>query len=561
MNLTGKMIAYFILVVAVGALGFGYVVHNVNIAGNLVVNAQKEDIPRLMQTAEIARNIENKFASIRGYLISGDRVSLENFRRVTAENEKYEKELQSVARTEQGRKIVNELMALEARYTEIAEKVVIPHKQAGRDQEALLVMNGELTDVGRGLRNKAKEYSQLRQKQISDAMAKAADAGDNSKMASIAAGILSALLGIGIGVYAARSIARPVNQLAAVAQKVAGGDLTQQVKVVSRDEIGQLADAFNAMVAALTGLIRHINANAEHLAASSEELTASADQSALAANQIATSIISVASGASEQLGAATETSAVVEQISAGIQQIAGNVGQVAEQSAKATERAKAGGHAVDKAVSQMNHIEQAVNATAAVVAKLGERSTEIGQIVDTIANIAGQTNLLALNAAIEAARAGEQGRGFAVVADEVRKLAEQSQEAARRIADLIGEIQGETDRAVAAMNDGTREVKTGAAVVNGAGESFREITGLVAEVSGQVGDISASIQQIASGSRNIVDAVKRIDSLSRKTSEESESVSAATEEQLASMEEIAGASQALAKLAQDLQEAVARFRV
>lgn len=209
----------------------------------------------------------------------------------------------------------------------------------------------------------------------------------------------------------------------------------------------------------------------------------------------------------------------------------------------------------------MAQLENTVNTSAEVVEKLGERSKEIGQIVDTISGIAGQTNLLALNAAIEAARAGEQGRGFAVVAEEVRKLAEQSQEAAGRIAQLIGDIQGDTDKAVVAMSEGTREVKMGADVVNAAGDMFREIVELVSQVSAQVREISAAIQQMASGSQQIVGVVQKIDRLSKSSSVESQSVSAATEEQLASMEEIAAASQTLSKLAQDLQVEVTKFRV
>jgi methyl-accepting chemotaxis protein len=472
MNLTGKMIAYFMLVVIVGAVGFGFVVYNASIIHDLLTKTQQEDIPRLLQTADIARNIENKFASLRGFLISGDKVSLDNYRRVAKENYELEKGLLAVARTEQGKKIVTELLALDTKYSEIAEKVIIPYKQAGKEQEALQVMNGELTDLGRQLRNKAKEYMDLRREQINEAMKKAETSADNSETTSMIAGALSAVFGIGIGIFAARRISRPVNQLAEVAQKVASGDLTQQVKAYSQDEIGQLASAFNTMVIQLKTLIRQINTNAEQLAASSEELTASSEQSAQAANQIATSITDVAAGATEQMSAANETSAVVQQMSAGIQQMAASANQVAAQSSQAADKAKDGGAAVEKAVSQMAQIENTVNNSAAVVAKLGERSKEIGQIVDTISGIAGQTNLLALNAAIEAARAGEQGRGFAVVAEEVRKLAEQSQEAAKKIAELIGEIQGDTDKAVVAMNDGTREVKTGAEVVNAAGIAF-----------------------------------------------------------------------------------------
>ena len=363
-------------------------------------------------------------------------------------------------------------------------------------------------------------------------------------------------------VWFARQISRPITVLDVAANKIAGGDLSlSNLNIHSNDEIGRLAASFEKMAQNVRALIKQIHSNAEQLAASSEELTASAEQSAQASNQVAMSMTEVADGATAQLTAASETTAVVEGMSAGIEQIAANASLVSGQSDQAAEKAKAGGIAVEKAVNQMSQIEDTVNTSAQVVAKLGARSKEIGQIVDAISGIAGQTNLLALNAAIEAARAGEQGRGFAVVAEEVRKLAEQSEEAAKQIASLIGEIQVDTDKAVEAMNDGTREVKTGAAVVNAAGVSFREITDLVTEVSDQVKQMSAAIQQMATGSQQIVDAVKQIDDHSKKSAGEAQSVSAATEEQLASMEEISSSSRSLATLAQELQAAVAQFHV
>jgi methyl-accepting chemotaxis protein len=363
-------------------------------------------------------------------------------------------------------------------------------------------------------------------------------------------------------VWFARRIAGPVRQLEAAADRIAAGDISHaRLAIDSNDEIGRLGHSFEQMTLNLRTLIQKILGATEQVAASSQELTASAEQSAQAANQIATAITGVAAGAEEQLSAAGESAAIVEQMTASIQQIAASANQAAAQSSQAADTAKAGDHKVGQAVTQMGQIETAVTTSAAVVAKLGERSKEIGAIVDTIAGIAGQTNLLALNAAIEAARAGEQGRGFAVVAEEVRKLAEQSQEAAKQIADLIGEIQGDTDQAVAAMNDGTREVKTGAEVVNAAGAAFREIAGLVGQVAGRVKEISAAMQQLAAGSQKIVDAVKQIDELGKKAAGDSQSVSAAAEEQLASMEEISSSSQALAKLSQDLQTAVAQFRM
>ncbi len=360
----------------------------------------------------------------------------------------------------------------------------------------------------------------------------------------------------------ARRIAQPIQTLELAANKIAGGDLSQaHLNISSNDEIGRLAKSFEQMAQNVRALIKQIHSDAEHLAASSEELTASADQSSQATNQVAISIQEVASGAAEQMEAANSAAAIVTEMSAGIEEIAANASSVASQTESAADKAVKGGAAVEKAVSQMGQIEQTVNTSAAVVAKLGERSKEIGQIVDAISGIAGQTNLLALNAAIEAARAGEQGRGFAVVAEEVRKLAEQSEEAAKKIAGLIGEIQVDTDKAVQAMQTGTREVKTGAEVVNAAGASFREIAELVTEVSDQVKQISKAIQEMAQGSQKIVESVDRIDGLSKKSAGEAQSVSAATEEQLASMEEIATSSRALATLAQELQTAVVKFRI
>lgn len=365
---------------------------------------------------------------------------------------------------------------------------------------------------------------------------------------------------IAAALVVARSITRPLARLVVTTQAVADGDLTQSLAVESRDEIGQLTEAFNTMTSQLKILIRQITADAEQLAASCEELTASAEQSSQAANQVADSITDVARGAEEQLTTVQDAAAVVAQIAVTTQQVAANASDVAKQSAEAAGKAREGDRSAVQAIEQMTSIEKTVNTSAEVVAKLGERSKEIGQIVDAIAGIAGQTNLLALNAAIEAARAGEQGRGFAVVAEEVRKLAEQSQSAAQEIADLIGEIQGDTDQAVVAMNNGTREVKRGAEVVNAASQAFREIVGLISQVSEQIKGISEAIQHMAAGSQQIVSSVNKIDAISRNTSGEAQTVSAATQEQSASMEEIASASEALARLAQNLQNAVSKFR-
>ena len=370
------------------------------------------------------------------------------------------------------------------------------------------------------------------------------------------------LLAVGVAVVISKHFVAPIVTLRYAAAQIASGDLrSQEVAVQSQDELGQLAGSFADMSGKLRDLVVRVQRESQQVAAASEELTASADQAAHAVQQVAGSVTEVAAGAERQMAVARETTTEVDGLAKELADASQRAGEVRKSVEKTSLAAESGGEAIGKAIRQMQALDTTVTHSAQVVAKLGERSREIGQIVDTISGIAGQTNLLALNAAIEAARAGEQGRGFAVVADEVRKLAEQSQEAAGRIASLIGEIQGETCRAVEAMNKGTAEVKEGAVVAGQAGAAFEEIIGLIHKANEEVAAITAAIEQTVSGSGRIVCAVDDMQNVSCDTAEQTQTVAAATEEQAASMEEIASSSRSLAHLAEELQVAVSRFKV
>lgn len=370
------------------------------------------------------------------------------------------------------------------------------------------------------------------------------------------------LVSLLIVTYMAGALTRPIIQVSTQLKELAGGDLCiQKLEIHSDDEIGILAQACNHMVDNLKNLITQIQRTAEQTAASSEELTASADQSAEVTQTIAQSITGVSELSVRQMGAVNVSTEVINEISIGIEKTASAMDQAAEQTKHAVNIAREGNDTIDGAVKQMSSIEHTVNKSAQVVTKLGQRSKEIGQIVDTIAGIAGQTNLLALNAAIEAARAGEQGKGFAVVAEEVRKLAEQSQEAAKQIGELISEIQQDTEEAVVAMNSGTQEVREGTGAVTDAGKSFVMILESVDSVNRQSTEIARTMNDLTSGVQKIVNSVQQIVASSKEMSAESQSVSAATEQQSASMQEIASASRNLAILAQKLQEASSHFKL
>lgn len=374
--------------------------------------------------------------------------------------------------------------------------------------------------------------------------------------------ILGLIIVSAVGFKISQNITRQVKQVAQGANEVAQGNLRiEKIQVDSRDELGQLAQDFNHMAENLTQLVKQVSLASEHIASSSQQLSAGAEQSAQAANEVASAITEVAQGTEKQMTAVNDVAAVVEEMAAGMGQVLNNTEYVvrsAEGTAKATDK---GQQSIHTTVKQMESIQKAVNHSASLVEHLGVRSQEIGQIVEAISGIADQTNLLALNAAIEAARAGEQGRGFAVVAEEVRKLAEQSQIAAKQIADLIGEIQEDTHKAVDSMKNGTQEVEIGSKVVHEAGSAFEEIAGLIQEVTGQVRGISHEIEEISQGNERIVASIHEVNQISKSIAEQTLNVSASTEEQSASVEEIASSSQLLAKMTEDMEQALHKFKI
>lgn len=360
--------------------------------------------------------------------------------------------------------------------------------------------------------------------------------------------------------YLFRNIKGSVDMMLSSLSKVAQGDLRVRLSTEAGDEFGQMADQTNKMLDNIRGMIKTIQKTAESVSDSSGTLTNTSEQSALATQNVAQSITEVAAAAQTQMDSAAEAKDQVNAFTHGLTDVTKTIENIGADIAHTSQKAEEGNKLVEATVAQMNTIADTVTSSSNVVAKLGERSKEIGNIVEVISGISGQTNLLALNAAIEAARAGEHGHGFAVVAEEVRKLAEESQNASKQIGDLIRTIQEETERAVTAMEEGREEAEKGRENVTATGEEFSEIRAMIDQIQQRSVTIVTTMEDLTQRAAKIDDATGKIHDSASKVAAESQNVSAATEQQAAGMQEIAASSRGLSDMAHDLYTASEKFK-
>jgi methyl-accepting chemotaxis protein len=375
--------------------------------------------------------------------------------------------------------------------------------------------------------------------------------------------LLAGALGIGV-LFAwliARSVLRPIGRLEVAAAAAAEGDLTVTPDDASPDEVGRLSRGVAQMIGRTREVVARVAESARDVATSSADMAAGSEQAGQAVAQIAATVDGVARGSGEQATATEGVSGAIGEMGRRVHQVAAAGQEAAGAAADADQAAGGGADAVDQAGDAMARIRDSVGQVAAVVGDLGGKGQAIGQIVGTIGEIADQTNLLALNAAIEAARAGEQGRGFAVVADEVRKLAESAQTAAASIAGIVGEIQEGTDRAVAAMGRGEREVEDGTARVQAAAEAFARIRAEVGRVAGQVQQVAAAAQELEAGAHEAEEGIASVAAVSEENAAAAQEVAAASEETTATVAELAAQTRHLAERAATLEALVAGFRV
>nr|WP_275422735.1 methyl-accepting chemotaxis protein [Paenibacillus mucilaginosus] len=370
------------------------------------------------------------------------------------------------------------------------------------------------------------------------------------------------LFAITIGLLLSRSIVRPMREMVQAAGRIADCDLTVgDLRITSRDEIGELAGAFNRMKASLHEMVSRVGQSAQEVAAAAEELNGSSGQVSEALQQITEIVQDISAGTEQQVGSVQAGVGIIEGVSYQLGSITGITEAADATSAEARRTASSGDEAIRSAMGQMQSILAKMQELSAAVERLGGRSSQIMAANELIAGIAQQTNMLALNASIEAARAGAAGRGFAVVADEVRKLSMQTTEAAAEIARLIEGIRSETAAVVQGAAAGSQEVSRGIGIVEEAGAAFRRIHEAVDDVAGQMLRVSEETKAIAAESRSAVSTMHSVQEVAAAAAESTHSVSHHVEGQFASMEEIVSSSTMLSRMAEDLSDLIRKFRV
>ncbi|MBF0557475.1 MAG: methyl-accepting chemotaxis protein [Nitrospirae bacterium] len=333
--------------------------------------------------------------------------------------------------------------------------------------------------------------------------------------------------------FVANKITSPLQQAVDISNQLSQGNLGVEINVDSRDEVGQLLLSMRTMVENLKKMITAIKTAADTVSSDSHQLSANAEQ--------------MSNGVIEESGRASQIATASEEMSRTVIDIARNASQMAEAAENTVRTAKDGGEIVEKSVQEVKAIANTVNESAEMVKLLGERSKQIGDIVVVIKDIADQTNLLALNAAIEAARAGEQGRGFAVVADEVRKLAERTAKATSEISEMIHAIQEEVGKTVVSMDEGTKRVEVGVEYATKAGTALSGIVSSIDGLRGIVNQIASATEEMSTVSETISSDIETVASVSKETS--------------ASSAQIAKAATDLAHLSSDLKGIVTQFKV
>ncbi|RFU61089.1 methyl-accepting chemotaxis protein [Bacillus sp. V59.32b] len=521
-----------------------------------------EDVQLQRQLKHIQYRLAGLSNDERAFLIQGDPKFPEQMKEKAGEVQDSIEMLRGMARTSEEKQTIAEIEKGFKEYWNVSEEVVSLYSSSSK--EAMDLHFGEERNIRKEILDPAIEDYLVDLTKETEADSKQMD----DRMNSFVLILIVITVGVSIacavfGTIIIASIVKPLNRLGTQMKEIATGeaDLTKQIMVKNKDELSELASSFNDFIRSIREIILNIKSSSEQVAASSEEFSASAEQAKTATEQLSHSMQEIAASSGSQLKMTEESTIALKESLDGLNNITSTTTGVADTTIGVKEKAEGGVQSVTQIIGQMQSIHSSVENTVQGITSLSDSAEKISHITALINDISAQTNLLALNAAIEAARAGEQGKGFAVVADEVRKLAEQSSKSANQITEIIVSIQKETEDTVDSIQNVKDNVSSGMAITTEAATQFNEILHSIEAVSSQIQEIAATAGQLNSGFELVTTSVNEISVLTKETTSGVGNIAASTEEQLASSEEILHSARSLSSLAEELQTMITRFKI
>ncbi len=538
MKIGTKLLGSFLVVIVIFAAAIGYQIFKLHQLGDMqdenAVHANEA-----IRIEEVQVHLEELYGMVADTIINQN---IEEIKKEFGEDKKRALEdieaVKKAADTDREKELSDKFGRLYSEYLTIFENQLMPLLQKGEKAESANVKAldekidkirneaaGHLEEIGKSLKKEMKDTDEAFDR-----------AEKNALMVAIVLSVIAIVTGIVIALFITKEIKQDLGgepkYIVSVTEKVAAGDLTMQFSNNGAKETGIYA-AVKQMTEQLREIMRNIGSASDSMASASEELSASSEQ--------------MSRGVEEQANRSSQIATSATEMSQTVIDIAKNASAISSSANEAAQIAQTGATVVERSITEVKEISDTVDESAKLITTLGERSVQIGNIVNVIKDIADQTNLLALNAAIEAARAGEQGRGFAVVADEVRKLAERTAKATSEISGMIGMIQSEVGKAVESMDNASTKVEKGVEDVTMAGESLKKIVDSVAGLQNMIQQIATATEEISSVTEAVTGDIEAVARVSQETS--------------ASSHQVAQSASDLARISSDMHGIVGKFKV
>ncbi len=556
-TISRRIVFSFSIVITIMAL---YIVYNyfaIQQSNNATEQMVSQELQLLTIDYEQAQTIDLRIAAARGYILSGNEKYKTIFQDNVARAASNEKQRLALTSSEDFSKLA-EMVKEWNRYIEQQVFAIYDQGNAKLAIQNMTKMDATATTIREGYEDLAKQRKQAINEVGADVMV----AGQNKQLIGIVVGILIFVIAIIVELLSARGISRPIITLTERLQQMTNGDLSgPPLKIQSKDEVGQLMAATNTMADILNRLLQHIQTVSNDVATQSEELLQSTTEVKTGTEQIVNTMTEIAGGTEELASHTTAIATSMNDFAGKVTAVHQSNKDVQHYSQDVKALAKEGRDLMSSSTKQMGAIQRIVKDAVDQVDGLSKQTQEISKLVTVIQSIASQTNLLALNAAIEAARAGEQGKGFAVVADEVRKLAEQVSFSVGDITNIVRNIQDDSNRGTASLEQGYGEVEKGTRQITTTNATFHHIADAIEAIATNIEQTSSELDDVVHNTDTINKSVDEMAAISEQSAAGIQETSATIEQAASSMEEIKHSSEYLAEMAEQLNSLIRRFKL